>query len=222
MISPMTWRFNGMVDKALAREFAGVEVAEREFSCAATVADADQRFYGSDGNAAENLCGYSEVRFNNIYGDRLDKHYGCGHNLYADPVFTLLLRAVGGLAVDSLTDGERESAAKGVACGFLRRDGGALRPKILVSSPETEAAMYDLAADFARELTALAEGTAARLAAVARRAIPKYLRGEYPFFNMLASAPLMHGAIEACVARGLLNAPENRLTAEGSWLVVKK
>ena len=80
-------------------------------------------FYGSDGIDATSIGGYKSVFASNIYGKRIDKHFHCGHNLSHDPKLLMVLRAIGGIAIDDLSESEKEIAAKALECGYLRKNG---------------------------------------------------------------------------------------------------
>ena len=58
----------------------------------------------------------------NVYGVRIDKHYGCGANLSTEPQFMMLLRSIKGLNIDSLNKNEKEIAAKAIESGLLTKD----------------------------------------------------------------------------------------------------
>ena len=104
--------------------FSGIVPVNRTFSCVA-VAYTDEQypefdFYGSEGIDATSIGGYKSVFASNIYGKRIDKHFHCGHNLSHDPKLLMVLRAIGGIAVDELSETEKEIAAKALEYGYLR------------------------------------------------------------------------------------------------------
>ena len=159
--------------------------------------------------------------FANIYSDRIDKHFGCGHNLSTDPHIIMTLRSVGGLKTDSLTEPEKEIAAKAIECGYLKKDGDILEPKILVLKADDEAKFYNLLSDFEEDSKRIAEKIAGDMADYIKKHIPKHLLCEYQYYNsLIASVRLMHDTVEECIKEGLLVAPESKVCAEGTYLVV--
>ena len=64
------------------------------------------KYFGSgwDGVNAENVCGYSKIRVDNIYTTQVRAHFHCGLNLANDIPIQLSLRAIDGLNIGSLTE----------------------------------------------------------------------------------------------------------------------
>ena len=61
-----------------------------------------------------------------------------------DTQIQLALRAIDGLAVSSLTEDEKEYAAKAIKQGYLYREGDTLYTKILVSTMEDAERIFDI------------------------------------------------------------------------------
>lgn len=228
LISRLSWNLAGQVcDRLTSDCFSEVPVPEREFTTVAVAARSNEMcnigFYGQDGITAKHLCGYSEVFASNMYSDRIDPHFRCGHNISTDPLLILTLRAIGGLEMAVLTEEERETAAKAIECGYLRKAGSRLEPKILVFEQENGAAFEGLLSDFVPAAQPIATDIAKELAEFLRRRIPKHLMGEYRMYNsLIASGRLLHAMVEQCIQDRLLSVPEQRLCAEGVILMVKK
>ncbi|HIS33132.1 MAG TPA: RNA polymerase sigma factor [Candidatus Limivivens intestinipullorum] len=228
LISFVNWKLKEQVNEILAeRYFADIVLPKREFTSAAVAVHGQEPlqmgFYGCDGVVANDLCGYARVFFDNIYGERMDKHFGCDHNLSIDPEILLTLRAIGGISADSLSEEEKEIAAKAIECGYLRRNGRILEPKILVFREEDMPAFTNLLSDFDEESRRIAEKIAGELAAYMKRHIPKHLLGEYPNYNLLiAGVRILRDTIEECIRRGMLTIPESRIGADGTFMTVKK
>lgn len=74
------------------------------------------------------------MQLENIYITRIKPHFHCGLNIAAHPQLQLALRAIEGLDVNTLSELEKEHAAKAIECGYLYREGEMLYTKILVSS----------------------------------------------------------------------------------------
>ena len=178
---------------------------------------------GMDGIHAKNVCGFSKIDMVNIYIDRIQKHFACDHNISNDPQIQLALKAIDGLAVESLSDVEKEHAAKAIEQGYLYREGDTLYTKILVNDGKDEKHLYDVTKRLHGEsLTKEAATIAEKLADLIRKNVPEYLYGEWQLANMLANMPVLDALVEALIERGLLTPPENRLGAEGCWMSVEK
>lgn len=133
-ITVMASTFSQNVERILRKQyFADVEKIDRPFSVFGYVDNGKEYGGGWDGVHAENLCGYSHVHVDNIYIHRIQPHFHCGLNLANDPQLQLAIRAIHGLEISSLSDADKEHAAKAVECGYLYREGEMLYTKILVS-----------------------------------------------------------------------------------------
>ena len=94
-------------------------------------------------------------------------------------------------------------------------------PKILVIPQEEEQQFHRLSDDFQPENADLAEKIARKLAVLIRRTVPAHLMEDYRWYNMLAESRLIYHSVEAAIAKGLLEVPEQSLCAEGAWVVVQ-
>ncbi len=228
LISHTVWDMQRHINTILADQYFGnIAPIKRDFTTAAIAVRENEvlnmGFYGCDGVMANDLCGYSRVFFSNIYSDRIDKHFGCGHNLSTDPQILLTLHAIGGLEVNALTETEKEIAAKALECGYLRKNGTTLGPKILVFNEEDLSAFYHLFSDFDSDSKRIAEKISGDIAAYIKKHLPRHLIGEYPYYNsLIASVRILHDIVEKCIKEGLLIPPENRVCAEGTFITVKK
>lgn len=178
---------------------------------------------GMDGIHAKNVCGFSDIEMVNIYIDRIQKHFACEHNIANDPQIQLALKSIDGVSIASLSDKEKEHAAKAIEQGYLYRENDMLYTKILVSDKKDEKHLYDITKRLHGEsLLKEADAIAEKLAELIRKNVPDYLRGEWRFANDLANMPVLDALVEALIERGLLTSPENRLGAEGCWMSVEK
>lgn len=141
--------------------------------------------------------------------------------MLTDSLLLITVRAIGGLPVDTLTEDEKETAAKAIECGYLRKDGDVLYPKIVVFSGKKEWDFYGLLSGFDKTVDALAEKIAIELSGLIRRYVPKHLMNEYTMFSMGASIRILHDVIEACIAEDLLTTPPSRLCGEGVMMMVE-
>lgn len=230
LISNTVWKLDSAVcDLLKEKYFTGVELVKRDFSIFGTAIKEgeklDSGFYGCDGFRDDireySVYGYSSVSVSNVYGKRLDKHFSCGHHVLTDPLLLITLRSIGGLSIDSLSDDEKESAAKAIECGYLHKEGNTLTPKIVVFAEENENDFYNLLSGFNSAVNQLAETIAAELSGLIKQYVPKHLMGEYTMFSMASSIRILHETIEACIAADLLTVPGSRLCGEGVTMIVK-
>ncbi len=224
----ISWNMGARINEVIAEKyFADVTPVERDFSSVAVAYTDEQvpdmEFYGCDGTDAVSVGGYRHVFVSNIYGRRLDEHFHCGHNLSQDQKLLMVLRAIGGLRVDELSETDKEIAAKALECGYLRKNGNILEPKIIVIEQKNKMDFYDLVHDFVDGMGTVIEETAAELSAFMRSHIPAHLMNEYQIYaELIASTRLRAKMIEAYISEGLLSEPENRIGAEGVLMVVEK
>lgn len=228
LISNPVWIVEKKVSEILAEKyFADIEPVKRDYTTAAIdfheIGAFKNAFIGCDGVTAGDLCGYSQVFFANIYSDRIEKHFGCGYNLSTDPQILLTVRSIDGLDISSLSEAEKEAAAKAVECGYMRKNGAVLEPKILVFREEDRSAFFRLLSGFNDDAERIAGKIAEDIAVYIKKHLPRHLIGEYPYYNeLIAASSILHDIIEVCIREGLLLAPENKICAEGTYMTVKK
>lgn len=230
LISKAVWRLDSAVCELLKNQyFSDIELIKRDFSIYGFVIKSgesfDIGFYGCDEFRdvirEYDVYGYTSVFVSNVYGHRLDKHFSCDHHVLTDPLLLITLRAIKGLKVSELTDDEKEVAAKAIECGYLRKDGDILTPKIVVFSEENEKDFFKLLDDLNDTLNDLARPIADELSVLIKRYVPKHLMNEYTLYSMASSIQLLHDTIEACISEDLLTVPQSRLCAEGVMMIVK-
>ena len=135
----------------------------------------------------------------------------------------LALRAIDGLALSTLSEKEREHAAKAIECGYLYRDGDILYTKILVARLADRDRLYALSEALQNGyFDAEAAEIAAKLATLIRQSVPEYLLGEWEFANILAADPIVSGILDMLIEKGILTPPENGIGAEGCWVSVER
>lgn len=227
-INKIVWDFSERVNKVLAEKyFSDITLVKRPFYCSA-IAYTDDRnpkfdSYGCDGISASSVGGYKWVHVSNIYGKRAIKHFDCGHNLSLDPKLLMTLRAIGGISANSLSENEKEIAAKAIECGYLRKNEDTIEPKIIVIDKKDSADFYNIFYNFNDGMGPIIEQIAAELAAFMKTHIPKHLMNEYHIYTQLiAGIRILEKAIEECISEGLLSKPENRLSAQGVIMTVEK
>ncbi len=237
LISRAIWFFRSQVRDELRDIFSDTVPASRPYTCVALEAYADtcNHFYGNDGINAQQICGYSNVYVENLYGDRLQAHFHCSLNLSNDPLLLLTIRCVDGLATSSLSEEEKEIAAKAIQCGYLQKNGDILEPAIVALTPESNRKLWNVLdktlkaagtvphTEGATGIQKLARSLAAELAEFMKKHIPPHLMEEYVSYNTcIASNHFFHDVVEACIGQGVLNAPKNPLGPEGVLMVLQK
>ena len=228
-ISEISRAFSENVKRILKeKHFSDVAEVERPYSCFGYVDNGKRYGAGCDGEYAENVCGFSKVHLRNIYIARIKAHFRCGHNIARDPQIQLALRAIEGLDITTLSEKEKEHAAKAIECGYLYRDGDMLYTKILVN------ALTDNYTLLEKDLFKISNGlrcgyfdtdaeiVAERIAQLIKKSIPDYLLGEWRFANVLANAPVLDAVVEYLIEKGILTPPENGIGAEGCWMSIEK
>lgn len=211
------------VEKILSEKyFAQVEETKRPFSVFGYVDNGKYYGGGWDGVDAENVCGYSKIHLDNIYITRIKKHFSCGLNVSRDAQIQLAIRAIHGLDINTLSEKEKEHAAKAVDCGYLYRDGEMLYTKILVCNGKDAGSLYDISKKLRENFAEDADGVAAKIAALIRRAVPEHLLGEWRRANTLAGMPVTDALVEALIEKGILTSPKDGIGAEGCWMSVEK
>lgn len=228
LISRTVWDFEERINKVLAEKyFSDIVPVNRAFSCVAVAYTDEQypafEFYGSDGIDATSIGGYKSVYVSNIYGKRIEKHFYCEHNLSHDPKLLMVLKAIGGIAVDDLSESEKEIAAKALECGYLRKSENIIEPKIIVIDRKNDMDFYNLSFDFNNDMGTVIEQIAAELSAFMRTHIPEPLMNEYQIYtSLIAGVRILAKAIEECINEGLLVKPENKVGAEGVLMIVER
>ncbi len=214
--------FRNNVGRILAEKyFAGYEEPERSLSVFGHVDIGVPYSAGSSSIYAENLCGFRRAEMTNLNFLHVSSHFMCSHNMSTDPKIQMALRAIGGLNWSSLTNDEKEHAAKAIECGYLYRDGDMLYTKVLVCPMEERGRLFEISerlneGHFEQEAQKVAE----QIAALIKKTIPKHLLGEWRFANALASMPSANLVENELIKQGILTPPGDGVGAEGCWMSV--
>ena len=203
--------------------FADTDAPDRPFSVYGFESLGKYFGCGMDGTAAQEICGYSNVHMTNIYISRIRGHFHCGHNISQDPMLLMTIRAIEGLSVDSLSEDEKEIAAKAIEQGLLVRKGNTLYTKILVHDKKDGSRLFSTTIKLENGyFDGAAESIAKEIAALIKDSLPDYLIGEWRYANRLAGLPMWDALVEALIERAILTPPENGIGAEGCWMEVEK
>lgn len=220
----ITKTFSEKVEKVLSEKyFDKTGKIDRPFSVYGFVDNNKNYGGGWDFVNAENVCGFSKVRLDNIYITRIKQHFDCGLNISKASPIQLTLRAINGLKINDLSEQEKEHAAKAIERGYLYRENDTVYTKILVTSTDDNKTLFDISKslivdDFDDEAQVIAE----KLAKLIKKNVPLYLLDEWRFVNHLASLPVLDSVVEALIEKGTLIPPKDGIGAEGCWLSVTK
>lgn len=220
----MAHAFGSNVEKVLnERYFAQEEKSDRPFHVFGYIDNGKYYGGGWDGVNAENVCGYSKIRVDNIYLTRIKEHFHCGLNIASDIPIQLALRAVEGLDINILSEVEKEHAAKAIACGYLYREGETLYTKILVNQLHDSEKLYAISRRLEKGyFEEKAQVVVEKIAQLIHESVPDYLLSEWMFANTLAALPVIDSVVEVLIEKGILVPPEDGIGAEGCWMGLKK
>ncbi len=175
--------------------------------------------YGCDGINASNILGYSSVYFENMYDyKKMKPHFHCGHNISTDALLQMAIRAIDGIDVNSLSEKEKECAARAIKKGYILREGDMLYTKILMCADKD---YRDISNRFVYDSPKLSRAVE-KMAAFIKKNIPEYLIPEYDLVNSIAAEPTFGRTIETLIERGILTLPEGERGAEGCYGILKK
>ena len=228
LISESVWHLKERVDEILETEFfKKVKQPQRKFTTVGVAipygASYSARFYGCDGNETHDFCGYSYVFIRNIYGKRMNRHFYCGQTITNDEKLRLTLKAIGGMDMNTLDETQREIAAKAIECGFLRKNGEILEPRIVAIEQKDWENFRNLLCEYYDSIEDIAKEIAEEMYAYMLSHIQKHLLNEYKSYNLLVSGiNLLNDLIEKCIAEDLLTEPQQRIGPEGVLLVVER
>ncbi len=180
---------------------------------------------GWSSTSADNICGYTKVRFDNIYTTKNKKHFSCTHNISTDPTLQLALRAVNGIKVETLTEEEKEHAAKAIDCGYLYREDDTIYTKILVHSMTDNDRIFTISEalkdEYLTTTPAAVNESANEIAALIKKNVPAHLLGEWRQANTLSALPLLEAAVNELIKTNYLTPPESSIGAEGCFMSVR-
>jgi len=223
----VAWSFAGVLkNKILEKHFSDVEQIKREYTGICIAFRSEQihnfRFWGCNGTNGFDVNGYKRVFISTMGGPRLQGHFYADHNISQDTAILLTVKAIDGLPIASLSESEKEVAARAIEVGYLNKEGDMLYPKILVSEGD-EQPYWDALSDFLICMDDLVAPAVDEMYSLVKKYVPKHLMGDTGLFIELTSAGVQDGIIEKCIELGVLTPPpEGKPSTEGVVMVVTK
>ena len=222
-IYTMSRVFSKKVENVLTEKyFAEYEPIKRPFSVYGYIDNGKHYGGGWDGIRAQNVCGFSQVSMDNIYITRIKHHFHCSHNISNDPQLQLTIRSINGLPIPSLSETEKEHAAKAIECGYLYRENDMLYTKILVNEAKDNSCLFRISDGLYNAFEKECQIVADKLAFLIKKNVPSHLLSEWKFANILANMPVLDSVVESLIEQGILIPPKDGIGAEGCWMSVMK
>lgn len=225
LVNAATWNIKKKVaDKIKEEYFGNIEPAKRPYSLVAIVSGEFCNFgYGFDGIGGKGIEGYKSVEFANMYGDLIDPHFRCGHDIANDEVLHMTLKAIEGLEVDELGEYEKEVVAKAIESGYLRKNGNTVELNIVAFNFQDRDKYFSIAAKFMEDGGSCIDAIAEELGRIVKKNLPDHLVNEYRnYIELVTGIRFQSQLIDHCVEEGIIQKPEKRLGAEGVILSVEK
>ncbi len=221
-IHPMASTFAHTVYLILKEKyFSGITMMERPFSVYGFESNGTNYGGGCDGINAANICGYTQIHFGNLYNKHIKKHFNCSHDVANDPELQLAIQAINGIDIKSLSEQDREHAAKAIECGYLYREEDILYTKILVNNLSDSKHLFEITKELTKDyFDESAKKVAADIAELISDNVPEHLLGEWELVNSLANIPVLDSLADILIGKGMLIPPKNYIGAEGCWMSV--
>lgn len=201
--------------------FSGIAMTERPFSVYGFESNGTNYGGGWDGINAANICGYAQIHFDNLYNKHIKKHFNCGHDVANDPELQLAIQAINGIDIKSLSEQDREHAAKAIECGYLYREEDILYTKILVNNISDSKRLFEITKELTKNyFDESAEKVAADIAELISDNVPEHLLEEWELVNSLANIPVLDSLADILIGKGMLIPPKDYIGAEGCWMSV--
>ena len=215
-----SWNVKNILKK---KYFSDIEKSDRPFTVFGSIDTGKHYGGGWDGVNASNICGFKNIHADNIYITRIRAHFHCGLNISTDPIFQMALKAIDGIDVGTLSEIDKEHAAKAIECGYIYREGDMLYTKILVSEMKNRDDLFKITSEFTYDSYEKdCEAVAEKIAELIKKTVPDHLIEDWMYFNDLASIPVLDTVVEELIEKGILTPPETGLGAEGCWVSVER
>ena len=133
-------------------------------------------FYGCDGINATAVGDYERIYLSNVYGERITKHFECGHNISQDASILMTLKALNGINILNLSDAKKEVAAKAIEAGYLQKKWDMIEPKIIILKEDDQDCFNGFSEKFCEGLELIIDQISAELSQYMRTHIPPHLR----------------------------------------------
>ena len=227
-IHRMVWNFAGSLSQYIGEKYyPDIKFHETGFypfglTCSPYKDTGDIQFYGCDTVTGHEIGGYKHVSLTNIYGYRKEAQIRCETNLARSHDIIMMLQSVGGLDINTLSDNGKEIAAKGIEKKLIKKDGDIISPAVIVMSNEASEQYFDLANNFASYSDDLIKNFADEYYKIVDKYLQKHLTDQYNQFIHQTSNSFTYEVIEKCIERGILNAPGDRVCAEGTYVILTK
>ena len=187
--------------------------------------EVNTHFYSQNGTFAENYMGYRKVDLKNLIGERLPwecNRFGATVSLDFNKELGMIIRTIGGLNVDTLTEDQKEIAAKSIEKGYIKKSGNVLVPNVVVMNSDAEKKYNQIFFDAYPITDKYAEKLLKQYIDFVQKFVPKHLQSQASIFIDLTSNPMRHYLIEGCIENKLLYIPTSEKCSEGIWVVVSK
>jgi len=228
-IHRMVWNFSGSLYSYIGEKYyPDVKLHEPGgfypfgLVCSPVEDRSDIQYYACEGIHGNELGGYKHVSLTNIYGYRKDPHFKCETNLATAQDIIVMLRSVGGLDINTLSDNGKEIAAKGIEKKLIKKDGDIISPAVIVMSNEASEQYFDMANNFASYSDDIIKNFADEYYKIVDKYLQKHLTDQYNQFIHQTSNSFTYEVIEKCIERGILNMPDDRVCAEGTYVILTK
>lgn len=222
-----SWQLERKICEEVNNYFADIAPTERKYATVAHIYDEkitpDYNSYGNCSIVGNSVAGLKTVRMKNSFGKYIDKHFKSGHNISNDEKILMLLKSIGGLSVELLTESEKEIAARAIECNYVRKVGNMIEPKIVTFEQKDEYYFEQLAVELCEFDNGIIKDIAKEISQYMRNHIQKHLLNEYQnYLCLIAFARIPTILIEGCIKENLLYKPVDRLGGEGVILIVEK